>query len=180
MRNKPLLDMVDDWRAFVSIAAAGHDVEAIRRHERTGRPLGVQAFLKRLKDSLGGRGGDAAISSRCSSHATGIARGSSSSCIPFGCRPSRIASWMSGASIVSHRRRLTQLRSIYSASAISDTEPWIPSSSIRFQRCARASARICVSSCHGFAGAHASPPSGVMIRARYLARRPSIRQIAED
>jgi hypothetical protein len=34
---------------------------------------------------------------------------------------------------------------------------------MRFHRCARASARISVSSGPGFAGAHASPPSGAMI-----------------
>lgn len=45
--------MVDEWWALVSIAAAEHDVEAIRQHERAGRPLGGQAFLKRLEDSLG-------------------------------------------------------------------------------------------------------------------------------
>jgi hypothetical protein len=35
-----------------------------------------------------------------------------------------------------------------------------PSSSKRFQRCARVSARISVSSGRGFAGTQASPPSG--------------------
>ena len=42
----------------------------------------------------------------------------------------------------------------------------LPSSSNRFHRCARASARISVSSGRGFAGAHASPPSGAMITLR--------------
>ena len=56
--------------------------------------------------------------------------------------------------------RLTKLRPIFSASAISPAERYVPSSSIRFHRCARANARINVSSGLGFVGAHASPPSG--------------------
>ena len=47
--------------------------------------------------------------SRCSSHSPGITRINSSSCISFACRPSRIASWISGASFVSRLLDLTLL-----------------------------------------------------------------------
>jgi hypothetical protein len=73
---------------------------------------------------------------------------------------------MSGASRVSRSSRLTKLRLIPSASAISAADRNLPSSSIRFHRCALASARISVSSGRGFAGAQASPPSGAMITLR--------------
>jgi putative transposase len=53
VRVRPLLDMVDDWRAFIARAAAEDEMEAIRRHERTGRPLGDEAFVERLEESLG-------------------------------------------------------------------------------------------------------------------------------
>jgi hypothetical protein len=49
-----------------------------------------------------------------------------------------------------------------SAWAISATDRYLPSSSIRFHRCARASVRINVSSGRGFAGPHASLPSGAV------------------
>ena len=53
-------------------------------------------------------------------------RANSSNCIPFGCRPSRIVSWTSGASNVSRSKRLTKLRVMPSASAISPRRPAPP------------------------------------------------------
>ncbi|MFZ1415882.1 MAG: transposase [Defluviicoccus sp.] len=52
-RTKPLLDTVGDWRALISIEPDEDEMEVIRRHERTGRPLGDEAFVERLEDSLG-------------------------------------------------------------------------------------------------------------------------------
>jgi hypothetical protein len=69
---------------------------------------------------------------------------------------------------VSRNSRLTKLRPIFSASAISCAEQHLPASSIRFHRCARARARTSVSSGRDFAGAQASPPSGAMITLRIL------------
>ena len=67
----PLLERVPDWRAFLAGGLADDALEAIRRHARTGRPLGNAAFLEALEARLGRplrpgkpgpkpRGGDAA------------------------------------------------------------------------------------------------------------------------
>lgn len=50
---KPLLDMVGDWRALLSLEPDEDDMEVIRRHERTGRPLGDDAFIEHIEASLG-------------------------------------------------------------------------------------------------------------------------------
>ena len=102
----------------------------------------------------------------CSSHLLGNDRVNSSSCNPFDCRPSRIISTMSGESSVNRSSRLTKLRVTPSASASSPADRYLPSSSKRFHRCARTSARISALSHRGFAGAHASPPSGAMMTLR--------------
>jgi Family of unknown function (DUF6880) len=93
---------------------------------------------------------------RCFSHSLGMGSVSSSSCTPFGCLPLRIASTMSGVSSVSRSSRLTKLRVTPSASASSPAERHLRSSSNRFHRCSRASARISVSSGRGFSHAGAS------------------------
>lgn len=131
------------FRAWV--AGCGHPARA------GGRPTSVP----RARIGLCGRNQERTFShrQRCSSHTIGMDRVNSSSCMPFGCRPSRIASWMSGARSVSRRSLLTKLRVMPSTSAISCADRYLLPSSIRFQRCARASARISVSSCRGFAGA---------------------------
>lgn len=52
VKVKPLLDMVSDWKQFL----AGPDEERlndIRRHERTGRPLGSDGFVEWLESALG-------------------------------------------------------------------------------------------------------------------------------
>ena len=51
----PLLEIVGDWRAFLDGGLDGADLEAIRRHGRTGRPLGSEAFLEALESRLGRR-----------------------------------------------------------------------------------------------------------------------------
>jgi putative transposase len=47
----PLLEMVGDWRSFLS-EADEEDADKIRRHERTGRALGNESFLDALELSL--------------------------------------------------------------------------------------------------------------------------------
>lgn len=42
-----------DWRDFLAAAPAEEDFETIRRHQRTGRPLGEDAFVDRLEARLG-------------------------------------------------------------------------------------------------------------------------------
>jgi len=49
---KPLLDLVDDWDEFVSTSASEEEYNAIRRHERTGRPLGGEEFLRSIERTL--------------------------------------------------------------------------------------------------------------------------------
>lgn len=50
---RPLLDMFGDWREYLTQGIPVEDTEALRRHERTGRPLGDEAFLTRLEEALG-------------------------------------------------------------------------------------------------------------------------------
>ena len=52
---RPLLDLVPDWKAFLGAGLSAEDHEAIRGHERTGRPLGSARFLTRLEKRLGRR-----------------------------------------------------------------------------------------------------------------------------
>ena len=49
----PLLARVDDWRAYLALGLSDEETELLRGHERTGRPLGSLAFLKRLEGKLG-------------------------------------------------------------------------------------------------------------------------------
>ncbi len=54
-RVKPLLDMAGDWREFLGDGDSGEArlAEEIRRHERTGRPLGDDGFVEGLEKALG-------------------------------------------------------------------------------------------------------------------------------
>jgi len=52
VRVQPLLDLVNDWRRFVVTEADEAEVQAIRLHGRTGRPLGDLAFVLRLEKRL--------------------------------------------------------------------------------------------------------------------------------
>ncbi len=49
---KPLLDLVPDWREFLSAGLSDDEREAIRAAERTGRPLGSTRFIARLEKRL--------------------------------------------------------------------------------------------------------------------------------
>lgn len=49
----PLLELVPNWRAFLKEGLSEDDAEALRRHERTGRPLGDAAFVERIGGMLG-------------------------------------------------------------------------------------------------------------------------------
>lgn len=51
-RLQPLRSMVVDWPAFWADDKA-HDDEALRRHTRTGRPLGSTGFVERAEQVLG-------------------------------------------------------------------------------------------------------------------------------
>jgi putative transposase len=47
----PLLKMVGDWKLFLA-AEIEEEIGNIRKHERTGRPLGSEGFVERLESAL--------------------------------------------------------------------------------------------------------------------------------
>jgi putative transposase len=49
----PLLKMVGDWKAFLNSAIKEEELQDLREHGRTGRPLGSSAFLDRLENLVG-------------------------------------------------------------------------------------------------------------------------------
>lgn len=49
----PLLAMVHNWEGFLGLATSEEEAEDLRRHERTGRPLGDGSFVSRLEGELG-------------------------------------------------------------------------------------------------------------------------------
>lgn len=52
---RPLLDLAPDWKRFLRAGLEPEDLETIRAHERTGRPLGGERFVARLEARLGRR-----------------------------------------------------------------------------------------------------------------------------
>ena len=50
-----LPDMIGNWRLFLDGGIAPELADQIRRHERTGRPIGCEGFLKDLEQRLGRR-----------------------------------------------------------------------------------------------------------------------------
>jgi REP element-mobilizing transposase RayT len=58
-REDRLLDVsalrgyVNDWRSFLADGLDADDAQLLRRHERTGRPLGRAGFIERLEKMLG-------------------------------------------------------------------------------------------------------------------------------
>jgi putative transposase len=51
----PLLELVPDWTAFLAGGLGEDELEALRRHARTGRPLGSEGFIEGLEARLGRR-----------------------------------------------------------------------------------------------------------------------------
>lgn len=51
VKAAPLLEMVGDWKLFLA-GAKENKVDDIRRHERTGRPLGETSFVEALESTL--------------------------------------------------------------------------------------------------------------------------------
>jgi putative transposase len=45
--------MVEDWGAFLQSALPEDELRDLRRHGRTGRPLGDETFLARLEEAVG-------------------------------------------------------------------------------------------------------------------------------
>jgi len=48
----PLLALVSDWKGFLGAEAPADDVRQLRRHERTGRPLGTEQFTTAVEGAL--------------------------------------------------------------------------------------------------------------------------------
>jgi putative transposase len=53
VKVKPLLEMVGNWRDFLLSGISVEELDRIRRHERTGRPLGDDGFVETLEQALG-------------------------------------------------------------------------------------------------------------------------------
>jgi putative transposase len=50
----PILSMIrGSWRQFLSSESLSDDMEDIRKHERTGRPLGSRSFVEQLENKIG-------------------------------------------------------------------------------------------------------------------------------
>ncbi len=49
----PLRDIVQDWRGFLLSPISDKDSDTLRKHERTGRPLGNERFVDKLEATLG-------------------------------------------------------------------------------------------------------------------------------
>ena len=50
---QPMLDRIDNWRIYLSDAGKQHHQELIKRHTRTGRPLGGKEFVRKLETLTG-------------------------------------------------------------------------------------------------------------------------------
>ena len=50
---EPLLTLVDDWMSFLTGGLPEEEYEELRKHERTGRPLGNAKFREMLENRLG-------------------------------------------------------------------------------------------------------------------------------
>ena len=55
VKVKPLLERVEDWKEFLRLPEEEATLEELRRHERTGRPLGDERFIARLERLAGRR-----------------------------------------------------------------------------------------------------------------------------
>jgi putative transposase len=51
VKVKPLLDLIPDWEAFLKEGIEEKESQRIRRHERTGRPLGDESFINRIENA---------------------------------------------------------------------------------------------------------------------------------
>lgn len=53
VRVTPLLEMVGTWQDVLLSGVSGDERDRIRRHERTGRPLGHDGWVEKLERALG-------------------------------------------------------------------------------------------------------------------------------
>ncbi len=53
VKVKPMLERVADWREYLGRPTDPAELKALRRHNRTGRPLGDDQFIDRLEHTTG-------------------------------------------------------------------------------------------------------------------------------
>lgn len=53
VKTAPLMGLVPDWKAYLSCGPSAAEIESLRRHERTGRPLGSPGFVRALSVAAG-------------------------------------------------------------------------------------------------------------------------------
>ena len=53
VKVKPMLEIVGNWQDFLSMGVNEEEMEVLRRHTRTGRPLGNEDFIEILQKRLG-------------------------------------------------------------------------------------------------------------------------------
>ena len=53
LKVSPLLELVSDWNVFLNDALQNKEYHEIRKHERTGRPLGSDLLIDKLEVLLG-------------------------------------------------------------------------------------------------------------------------------
>lgn len=53
VRVRPMLERVADWRAYLAASTKRDDTELIRKHNRTGRPLGTAEFIHKIENLTG-------------------------------------------------------------------------------------------------------------------------------
>ena len=53
VKVRPMLDRVADWATYLAQEPPGSELEALRLHNRTGRPLGSEDFVTKLEQTLG-------------------------------------------------------------------------------------------------------------------------------
>jgi putative transposase len=53
VKVSPLLGMIHSWSAFMQSSVSDVEMESIRKHERTGRPLGRDHFIDQLESKTG-------------------------------------------------------------------------------------------------------------------------------
>jgi len=53
VKVKPLLGMAEDWGRYLGEKAEEDEIDLLRKHERTGRPLGSRRFIRRIEQKLG-------------------------------------------------------------------------------------------------------------------------------
>ncbi len=53
VKAAPLLSLIPDWRGFLDSGIDDKEMKVLRRHERTGRPLGSEVFLSEVERLVG-------------------------------------------------------------------------------------------------------------------------------